>query len=67
MVETHPDYRRLWLAANLVYTTAQYARERFPLARIYIQADATGFARKLYTRLGFTRVDYEHALEVGEA
>jgi GNAT superfamily N-acetyltransferase len=62
-VETHPEYRRQGIAANLVYQAGAYALERFSIHTLVIVADRESAASRLYQSLGFAPREQQLGLQ----
>ncbi len=62
-VETHPEFRRQGLAANVVHAAGAYALANLDVTTLVIVADEDGPATGIYQRLGFVDAERTIALE----
>lgn len=62
-VETHPEFRRQGLAANVVHAAGAYALAELDATTLVIVADEDGPATGIYQRLGFVDAERTIALE----
>jgi len=53
-VETHPDFRRQGLAANLVFTVSRFGLDELRASTLVMVADPDYFAIDLYRSVGFS-------------
>lgn len=61
-VVTHPDYRGLGICATLVYESAKYALENWPVTTLAMEADPNYHAARIYESVGFAPVENSYNL-----